>query len=121
MAGVANTVLMSVVERLQEIGVLKTMGAMPGDIFLLVCTETLILCMTGGIAGVVVARVLARAADVVIRGILPYTPQGGLVEIDAALAMLTIGAVAAVGLLSGAYPAWRAGRVRPLETIRSAG
>jgi putative ABC transport system permease protein len=121
MAGVANTVLMSVVERLQEIGVLKTMGAMPGDIFLLVCTETLILCMSGGIAGVVVARVLARAADVVIRGILPYTPQGGLVEIDAALAMLTIGAVAAVGLLSGAYPAWRAGRVRPLETIRSAG
>ncbi|HKN37281.1 MAG TPA: ABC transporter permease, partial [Terriglobales bacterium] len=38
MAGVANTVLMSVVERLQEIGVLKTMGAMPSDIFLLVWT-----------------------------------------------------------------------------------
>jgi putative ABC transport system permease protein len=121
MAGVANTVLMSVVERLQEIGVLKTMGAMPGDIFLLVWTETLILCTTGGIAGVALAVALARVADVVIRRVLPYAPQGGLVEVNLALALITIGLIALVGLLSGAYPAWRAGRVRPLETIRSAG
>ncbi len=121
MGGVANTVMMSVVERLQEIGVLKTMGAMPGDIFLLVWTETLILCTTGGIAGVALAMALARVADVVIRRVLPYAPQGGLVEVDLALSLLTIGMVSVVGLLSGAYPAWRAGRVRPLETIRSAG
>jgi putative ABC transport system permease protein len=121
MAGVANTVLMSVVERLQEIGVLKTMGAMPSDIFLLVWTETLILCTSGGIAGVALAFALARVADVVIRRVLPYAPQGGLVEINLTLAALTIAVVAVVGLLSGAYPAWRAGRVRPLETIRSAG
>lgn len=121
MAGVANTVLMSVVERLQEIGVLKTMGAMPGDIFLLVWTETLILCTGGGIAGVGLAFALARVADVVIRSVLPYAPQGGLVQINLRLALLTIAVVALVGLLSGAYPAWRAGRVRPLETIRSAG
>lgn len=121
MAGVANTVLMSVVERLQEIGVLKTMGAMPGDIFLLVWTETLILCTAGGVVGVGLALALAGVADVVIRRVLPYAPQGGLVEINAALAVFTIGVVAIVGLLSGAYPAWRAGRVRPLETIRSAG
>ncbi|HEX5772858.1 MAG TPA: ABC transporter permease, partial [Geomobilimonas sp.] len=38
MAGVVNTVLMSVLERMQEIGILKTMGAMPGDIFFLVWT-----------------------------------------------------------------------------------
>jgi putative ABC transport system permease protein len=112
---------MSVVERLQEIGVLKTMGAMPGDIFLLVWTETLILCTTGGIAGVALAVALARVADVVIRRVLPYAPQGGLVEVNLALALITIGLIALVGLLSGAYPAWRAGRVRPLETIRSAG
>jgi putative ABC transport system permease protein len=121
MAGVTNTILMSVAERLQEIGVLKTMGAMPGDIFLLVWTETLILCAGGGIAGVGLAFAFARVADVLIRRVLPYAPRGGLVEIDLKLALLTLGVVGVVGLLSGAYPAWRAGRVRPLETIRSAG
>ena len=120
MAGVANTVLMSVVERLQEIGVLKTMGAMPSDIFLLVWTETLIICTGGGIAGVGLAFAFARAADALARRVLPYAPKGGLVEIDLKLALLTIGVVGVVGLLRGAYPAWKAGRVRPLETIRSA-
>ena len=60
MVGVVNTILMSVLERMQEIGILKTMGAMPGDIFLLVWTETLILCTSGGIAGIGFAFVFAR-------------------------------------------------------------
>ncbi len=120
MAGVVNTILMSVIERFQEIGILKTMGAMPGDIFLLVWTETLILCAGGGIAGVSLAFVFARSADVLIRRILPYAPNGGLVEIDLRLALFTVAVVIAVGLASGLYPAWKAGRVRPLESIRSA-
>jgi putative ABC transport system permease protein len=121
MFGVANTVLMSVVERLKEIGVLKTMGAMPSDIFLLVWTETLILCIGGGIAGIGLAIAFARVTDVLVRRVLPYTPKGGLVEIELPLALLTLVVVGVVGLVSGAYPAWRAGMVRPLETIRRAG
>jgi putative ABC transport system permease protein len=121
MFGVANTVLMSVVERLKEIGVLKTMGAMPSDIFLLVWTETLMLCTGGGIAGIGLAIAFARVTDVLVRRVLPYTPKGGLVEIEMPLALLTLLVVAVVGLVSGAYPAWRAGMVRPLETIRRAG
>jgi putative ABC transport system permease protein len=121
MVGVVNTILMSVLERLQEIGILKTMGAMPGDIFLLVWTETLILCSTGGIAGIGLALVSARVTDLLVRRILPYAPGGGLVVIDAKLALITFLVIVAVGLLSGIYPAWKAGRVRPLESIRSEG
>ena len=119
MVGVVNTILMSVLERYPEIGILKTMGAMPGDIFLLICTETLILCAAGGIAGVSLAFVSARAADVFVRRVLPYAPNGGLVAIDLKLALFTVGVVVAVGLISGLYPAWKAGRVRPLEAIRT--
>lgn len=121
MIGVANTILMSVLERQQEIGILKTIGAMPGDIFLLVWTESLILCSGGGLAGIALALACARLTDLVARRILPYAPGGGLVAINPELSLATLLIIIAVGLLSGLYPAWRAGRVRPLESIRSNG
>jgi len=121
MVGVINTILMSVFERKQEIGILKTMGAMPGDIFSLVWIETLILCSCGGVAGIMLAFVFARLSDILVRRILPYAPGGDLVAIDAKLAVLTLVVIVGVGLLSGIFPAWKAGRVRPLESIRSEG
>jgi putative ABC transport system permease protein len=121
MVGVANTILMSVLERMPEIGILKTMGAMPADIFRLVWTETLILCAGGGIAGVGLAFVLAQGTDILVRRVLPYAPSGGLVAIDGKLALITLAIIVVVGLLSGIYPAWKAGRVRPLDSIRSEG
>ncbi|WP_306600895.1 ABC transporter permease [Geothrix sp. 21YS21S-2] len=118
MIGVVNTILMSVLERLQEIGILKTMGAMPLDVFLLVWTETLILCTCGALAGVAAALGLARVTDGLARQVLPYAPRGGLVDIDARQVLLTVAIIVSVGLLSGLYPAWKAGRVKPLDTIR---
>jgi len=118
MVGVVNTVLMSVLERRQEIGILKTMGAMPGDIFRLVWTETLILCTLGGVAGIGFALLFARVTDMLARRVLPYAPSGGLVAIDLRISLLALSIIVAVGLLSGLYPAWKAGSIRPLESIR---
>ncbi|HTY07671.1 MAG TPA: FtsX-like permease family protein, partial [Candidatus Edwardsbacteria bacterium] len=117
--GVINTILMSVIERLQEIGILKAMGAMASDIFKLIWLETLILCLSGGAIGAALAVATAKLTEVLIRQLLPYTPSGGLVRIDAPLVLLTFAVVTVIGLLSGVYPSWRAGRVRPLEAIRS--
>ena len=121
MVGVVNTVLMSVLERLQEIGIIKTVGAMPGDVLRLVWTETVILCGAGGAAGIVLALAMARGTDVLVRLALPYAPTGSLVAIDLKLAAATFGVIVGVGLLSGLYPAWRAGRIRPLDSIRGEG
>ena len=118
MVGVINTILMSVHERFQEIGILKTIGAMPWDIFKLIWTETIILCTIGGVLGVILALILSQITEVVIRRILPYSPSGGLVLIDLKLVLITLAAILCIGLLSGLYPAWRAGRIRPLEAIR---
>jgi putative ABC transport system permease protein len=118
MVGVINTILTSVWERFQEIGILKTIGAMPWDIFKLIWLETLMLCTTGGVFGIVFALVLSRLTDVVMRRLLPYAPGGGLVLIDTRLIVITLVGILCVGLLSGIYPAWRAGRIRPLEAIR---
>jgi putative ABC transport system permease protein len=119
MMGVVNTVLMSVMERRQEIGILKSMGALAKDVFKLVWLETVILCVGGGLIGTGLALLTARLTDVLVRNLLPYSPSGGLVAIDTGLVLMTLGVVTAIGLASGVYPSWKAARMRPLDTIRS--
>jgi putative ABC transport system permease protein len=119
MMGVINTILMSVMERRQEIGILKSMGAQASDIFKLVWLETVLLCVSGGLVGTALAVGTAKATDILIRRLLPYSPSGGLISIDARLILVTLGVITVVGLLSGLYPSWKAGRTRPLDTIRS--
>lgn len=121
MMGVINTVLMSVMERRQEIGILKSMGAMALDVFKLVWLETIILCISGGLIGTALALLTARLTDLLVRNLLPYSPSGGLVAIDLPLVLMTLGVVTAIGLASGIYPSWKAARMRPLDTIRSEG
>ncbi len=121
MVGVINTILMSVFERFQEIGIMKSMGAMPKDVFRMIWTETIILCLLGGALGLALALGLAQVTDLLIRRLLPYTPTGRLILIDGPLMATTFAVVLGIGLVSGMYPAWRAARVRPLESIRSEG
>jgi putative ABC transport system permease protein len=119
MIGVINTILMSVHERFQEIGILKTIGAMPGDIFQIIWIETLLICTSGGILGVVFALLLSGITELLFRHMLTFAPNGGLVIINAHLVLLTMGAVLGMGIISGLYPAWKAGKIRPLEAIRN--
>ena len=121
MLGVVNTILMSVLERFQEIGIIKSMGAMPWDVFRMIWTETIILCLLGGAIGIGFSFALSKITDILIRRLLPYTPTGSLIAINAQLGLITLAVVLGIGLVSGVYPAWRAARVRPLESIRSEG
>ncbi len=121
MLGVINTILMSVFERFQEIGILKSIGAMPWDVFKLIWVETIILCLLGGGLGIGFSLGFSRLTEALIRGLLPYTPAGSLVVVSYGLGLLTMAMVLGIGIVSGLYPAWRAARVRPLESIRTEG
>jgi putative ABC transport system permease protein len=121
MAGVINTILMSVMERYAEIGIIKSMGAMPLDVFKMIWMETAILCGLGGAAGIGLAFVTGKLAEEAVRYFLPYAPNGALIALDWRISAFAFGLIVLGGLASGVYPAWRAARVRPLEAIRIEG
>ncbi len=116
--GVLNTILMSVFERYQEIGILKAVGALPKDIFKMIWIETTLLCSIGGIFGIILALALSKISEMAIRYFLPYAPNGNLIEITGKVILFSFLAVTFTGIISGVIPAWRASRVRPLDAIR---
>ena len=118
MVGVINTILMSVFERYQEIGIMKSMGASAWHIFRLIWTETVIICFAGGVLGALMSYILAKLTDSLIRYILPYAPRGALVLIDLPLVWRSMLIEIGIGLISGIYPAARAAGIKPIEAIK---
>lgn len=117
--GVLNTVLMSVMERLREFGYMRCIGASPLDVSKIVLTETLTLCLIGGVLGVMLGTFASSVVDQSIRHVLPYAPAGKMVTLDATMLALTLGVTAGIGTLAGLYPSWKASHVAPMEAVRN--
>jgi len=116
--GVMNTILMSVFERTKEIGVMKALGASRLDIFKIIWTETTLVCVIGGIIGIVIAYAGGNIVEHVVKQILPYAPSGQLVVITLPLLLGSLVGAVLTGLIAGIYPALRAASMRPVEAIR---
>ncbi|MDR3289743.1 MAG: ABC transporter permease [Rickettsiales bacterium] len=119
MFGVLNTVLMSVFERYQEIGILKSIGAMPKDVFLMILIETTALCAIAGIVGITFSYLFAGLSEIAIASFLPFSPNGNLIQIDGGIALLSFFSIVGIGIIGGVYPSLKAANIRPLEAIRS--
>jgi ABC-type antimicrobial peptide transport system permease subunit len=111
--GMLNTMLMSVLERTREIGVLRALGWRRRQVVGLVLREALALGALGGVCGILLGLALAWAATQIpwIGEMLAprYSPQ--LFAQALAVALIT-------GGLGGLYPSWRATRMRPVEALR---
>ena len=108
--GVMNIMLMSVTERTHEIGVRKAIGARRGDVIRQFLTEAIVLTGLGGLAGVIVGV----AAASVLPLIFPSMPTS--VPIWAIFAAVLM--AMSVGLFFGMYPAVKASRLDPVESLR---
>lgn len=122
--GVLNTILMAVFERTKEIGMMKAVGAGAGDVFRLIWAETVLLCAAGGLAGTGLALVASRGTEAFIKGVLAKTalisvPKGSLIGFSWPVFGVAMLLAVALGVIAGAYPAWRASTVSPIEAIRT--
>jgi putative ABC transport system permease protein len=107
--GVLATMLLSVRERVREIGLRRAVGARERDIHLQFLLESGLLATMGGAAGVTVGVVVAGAAALL-------GPWDLVLSFSAALLGLVVSA--GVGLLAGVVPAVRAGKLQPIEALK---
>ena len=108
--GVMNIMLVSVTERTREIGIRKSLGAKTRVITMQFLTESIILCLIGGIIGVILGISGAFAACSVI-DIQP--------KISVWLVLLALLFSSGVGLFFGIYPARKAAQLSPIDALRS--
>jgi len=105
--GIMNIMFVSVTERTKEIGVRKAIGAKNRDIMIQFLTEGVVLSLMGGILGIGFAYLLTWALQSFISSIITATPI-----------ILALSVSTAIGLIFGIFPAMRAARLHPIESLR---
>src|SRR5690349_10357835 len=119
--GIANTMIMSILERTREIGIMKAIGAEDREIKLIFFVEAAVIGVLGGIVGVLIAWGIDGVANrLAYRFILK--PQGAsFIDFFSLPIYLSVGAILfalVVSILAALYPASRAARIDPVRALR---
>ena len=107
--GVMNIMLVSVTERTREIGIRKALGAKTSTIMFQFLTESMILCVIGGLIGFIIGVLMAA-------GVAEFA--GITIKIEATTILIAVGFSSAVGIFFGLYPARKAAKMLPIEALR---
>ena len=107
--GVMNIMLVSVTERTREIGTRKALGATNGDIRMQFVVESMIVCLIGGVIGIIVGTTMGYIGSSLISE--PSYPTAGYIA-------LAVGFSMAIGVFFGYYPANKAAKLDPIEALR---
>lgn len=105
--GIMNIMFVSVTERTKEIGIRKAVGAKTWSILLQFLTEAAMICMLGGVIGLLISYPLS----LIINQFLPTSLPLNIVFISLLISGF-------VGVISGFVPAWKASRLDPVESLR---
>ena len=119
--GIVNTMVMSIIERRREIGVLKSLGAHEGAINRLFLMESAVIGGIGASVGILLGWIVSRIASAIIKYIMEQqgVPVHELFALPLWLIALSFSFGVLVALIAGFYPASRAARVDPVEALRA--
>ena len=112
--GIMNIMLVSVNERTREIGIRKAIGGSSRDITLQFLMEAIILSLIGGGTGMAIGIIAVLATYGIVAGLLGPAPIPWLF-----ITSIAVGFSVFVGVVFGTYPAIRAGKLDPIEALRS--
>lgn len=107
--GVMNIMLVSITERTREIGIRKALGAKTSTILFQFLTESIILCLIGGLIGLLLGVFGAALVSYIMN--VPL-------QVELSTVLLAIGFSTAIGVIFGVYPARRAAKMPPIEALR---
>lgn len=107
--GVMNIMLVSVTERTREIGTRKALGATNADIRMQFVVESAVICLVGGIFGIILGAIMGYVGSYLLDA--PALPTLGAIA-------LAVGFSLAVGIFFGYYPANKAAKMDPIEALR---
>jgi putative ABC transport system permease protein len=114
--GLTNTMLMAILERTHEIGVLRAIGAQRAHIVALFLIESSLLGLLGGLGGLILGGAIAQSVALAIQQFLRTDLFS--IAFDGALIGGSLGFSLVLGALAGAWPAWRAAQLSPIEALR---
>ena len=114
--GILNIMLVSVTERIPEIGLRKAVGAKSLDIRIQFLTESILLCLVGSLLGIAFGFVAGKGFVWVVGRFFPGVVWPSIVTPEAVLISVAAGAV--VGIFFGYYPASQAAKLTPIDAIR---
>lgn len=116
--GIMNICLVSVGEKTREIGLRKSVGARRIDIFYQFLTESICLCLCGGLLGIAGGWLAAHGMARVAVRILPIVPEWPVV-LSVAWIVISVLFSIFMGITFGVYPAIRAARMTPIDALRT--
>ena len=114
--GILNIMLVSVTERIPEIGLRKAVGAKSFDIRLQFLTESVLLCLMGSLCGITLGAVAGKGFAWIVSRSFNELSWPAVITPEAVL--ISVGAGAAVGIFFGYYPASQAAKMTPIDAIR---
>jgi len=116
--GIANTMVMAVLERTREIGIMKAVGASPRDIRSIFLAEAALVGVFGGVIGLALGVLGGQVIELVIRNLNPQASPAPIFIVDPALALGAMGLALLVSLVAGFLPSRRAMRMSALSALR---